>query len=101
MGVFGKEGTPCGFCPLYIFEEHEAGGIIHTRDGRPICARCRILNGKMGKTILADKQKREDDLKAVEQKLQRQANAEANIIAEKTQTATGTKRKLARKSKRK
>ncbi len=93
FGKLGKDGTPCGYCPLYIFEEHEAGGIIRVREGKPICARCRILNGAMGSKIVGDKAKRDAQLKEAEERVQEKANAEARVIAEETQTATGTKRK--------
>lgn len=97
LGAFGNEGVPCGFCPLYIFPEHEAGGIIHTKDGKAICARDRILQGVMGKVIVADKVKRDAQLAAIGERLQKEADANVLVVAEKTQTATGTKMKPRRK----
>lgn len=92
FGKLGGEGTPCGFCPLYIFEEHEAGGVIHYKDGKPACARCRILSGKMGATIAGDKSKRDDQIAAIEKDVQKKADAEALELAERTQRETQTKR---------
>lgn len=91
-GFRSTEGVPCGYCPIHIFVEHEAGGIIHTKNGKPICARCRVLNGKMGSIIAGDKGKRDADLKAMDNKLQREADEQARVIAEATQRSTGTKK---------
>lgn len=87
------EGTPCHFCPIHIFEEHESGSVIHYKNGNPICARCRILQGSSAARIVADKDKRDADIEAVNQKVQGEANADVLVVAEKTQTATKTKRK--------
>ena len=95
FGLVGSEGTPCGFCPLYIFAEHEADGVIHydQKTNMPICARCRILNGKMGAIITGDKAKADADRELAMKRVQDVADAEAIVIADKTQTATKTKRK--------
>lgn len=85
-------GIQCGFCSLHIFKEHEAGGIIHYKEGKPICARDRILQGKMGATIVGDKPKREAHLKQVEERIQKEADHQALVVADKTQTQTRTKR---------
>lgn len=92
FGKGGSEGTPCGYCPIHIFEEHEAGHAIHYRDGKAICARCRVLGGKMGGIIAGDKAKRDEDVNAMNEKVQKQADSEALVVAERTQRDTRTKR---------
>jgi len=93
LGTSTSEGIPCHHCPLHIFVEHEAGGIIHLdKDGFPICARCRILTGAMGSIIKNDKPKRDAQVKAANERVQKLADADALVIAERTQSATGTKR---------
>lgn len=87
-----ESGTPCYFCPIHIFLEHEAGGVLKYKDGHPICARCRVLNGKNSAIIIGDKAKRDEDVREMNEKVQQEADIEAVIIAERTQTATKTKR---------
>lgn len=88
-----EHGIPCGYCHLHIFKEHEANGEIHYLNGKPICARDRILRGKMGATIIADKGKRDADIARREQEAQKKADKNAIHVADITQTQTGTKRK--------
>lgn len=88
-----KTGIPCGFCRVHIFKEHEANGEIHYKDGKPICARDRILQGRMGATIIADKGKRDADIETRTKLAQKKADEKAIRVADITQTATGTKRK--------
>ncbi len=95
-GVLSKsegEGVPCHFCPIHIFIEHEAGNTIHYKDGYPICARCRVLNGKNSSIIIGDKTKRDADVSAMNEKVQRTADKDVLVVAEKTQRQTGTKRR--------
>lgn len=87
-------GIPCGFCRMHIFKEHEASGEIHYKDGKPICARDRILQGNMGATIKADKGKRDADIAQRTETAQKKANKKAVEVADITQTQTGTKRQI-------
>lgn len=89
-----KSGIQCAYCPLHIFKEHEAGGVIHySEENKPICARDRILRGRMGAIIKNDKSKRDAQLEGIEQRMQKEANQTAIRVADVSQTKTGTKRK--------
>jgi hypothetical protein len=89
----GDSGTPCHYCPIHIFEEHEAGNTIHFKNGNPICARCRVLQSPMSSIILGDKSKRDAQMAAINERVQKAANDDVLVIAEKTQSQTDTKRK--------
>lgn len=62
------KGTQCGFCPALIFKHNEAGGEIHYRDGKPICARDRVMLGASAAAIKADKPKFEREMSEREKK---------------------------------
>lgn len=89
-----KSGIPCGYCNVHIFKEHEAGGFIHySAEGKPICARDRILRGSMGAIIKDDKGKRDAQLAEIEKRAQARADEEAIRVAGISQELTDTKRK--------
>lgn len=81
----------CNYCPTLITKEQEAGGRLHYIDGRPACAKCRILRkSKVADTIKADKGNYEADLKKKEEIAQAQADAEIRGVAYDSQIATKT-----------
>lgn len=85
-------GVQCGFCPKVIFKQNEAGGrlFIAEKEGLPICARCRVLRGRMARVIRRDVDKYEKDKDRREKAIQQAANEKAAEIAKATQIATET-----------
>lgn len=64
----------------------EANGRLYLLQGKPICARCRILKGsKMRFRILYDKGNLKKDLILRESILQKQENKRINEVALKSQ----------------
>jgi len=45
-------GVECAFCDYVIFKQNEAGGRLYLHQGKPICARCRILKGSKYANII-------------------------------------------------
>lgn len=53
-----EKSIQCGHCPRAIFPSKEPKGQIFIKDGRPICAPCRVVKlGRFGDRIRADKGK--------------------------------------------
>lgn len=92
------KGTPCGYCPTVIYRHNEVNGRIQmSQEGKPACARCRIMklgNSKMAKRISKDKGKFEKDVEARNQLYQDNANKQAIEIALETQKAHPEVRKF-------
>lgn len=81
-----KQYVPCGYCPQKIYKDMEANGRLYLLQGKPICARCRILKGsKMRFRILYDKGNLKKDLILRESILQKQENKRINEVALKSQ----------------
>lgn len=82
-------GVRCGFCPTIIFQRNEAKGRLFMCDGKPICAKCRILKfSRMKNAILGDKNKMLKDLEDRNKVLQEKENERVKELAAKTQKAT-------------
>lgn len=82
-GIITKEtkevGTLCGYCPNVIHLHNEADGLLHIKNGKPICARCRILTrSKFAGQIKADVKK--FDRTVVERREDAQEAADLNVI---------------------
>jgi len=87
------EGTQCGYCPVIIYTDNEAGGKIHFLDSKPACARCRIIRGsKFAKIIKKDKKFFIRNKKKREKARQKIEDKKVNEFALKNQIATGTGR---------
>lgn len=86
-----KTGVRCGFCPFIIWKHNEARGRLFVKNGRPICARCRIMNGRYGKQIAQEVSKKADLDAILRNNIQQQkANDRAIDIAIASQKATNT-----------
>lgn len=55
---------PCGYCPKQILVEQEPHGRPIIRNGKPMCRKCAILNGRMGKMIRGRQREAEADVEA-------------------------------------
>lgn len=80
----------CGSCPLPIYRKNEAGNLIHFKDGKPICAKCRVLQGSMGSLIKSKAADFEEDKKKREVFMQERADKEAREFGFITQKETNT-----------
>jgi len=75
-------GTPCGYCPNVIHLHQESGGVLHTKNGKPMCARCRILTrSKFANKIRADKKLFEKDIVERREYEQEKADKSAQNVA--------------------
>ena len=65
----------CEFCPALIWKHKESKGRLFLHNGKPICARCRILKGsRLAKMIRGDRKEFERDQAAHEKVLQHKAD---------------------------
>lgn len=82
-------GVQCGFCPTIIFRHNEAKGRLFMLQGKPICAKCRILKfSKFSKQIRRDKKIFKKDMEFKERMVQDLANQKVEQLAKITQAAT-------------
>lgn len=92
------KATPCGYCPDGIWAHNEAGGKIHTVDGKPICAKCRIMkSSRYASRILNDKKKYKKDVEARKELQQRNENErmiDVAIASQKRHNVRSDKAKL-------
>ena len=87
-------GVQCGYCPKLIFKNQEAGGRLFLMNGRPACARCRIMKdhrmaSRIRDNILAYKK----DFDARTKREQESEDRKIREIALKSQKRTGTKKR--------
>lgn len=88
-----KKGTNCGYCPVIIFTDNEAGKKIHFINKKPACARCRILKGsRFIKQIKKDKKLFEIEQKRRNETKQKEADEKVKDFALKRQIETKTGR---------
>lgn len=86
-----RVGVRCGFCPVIIWRDNEANGRLFVKQGKPICACCRVMRGRYGRQIEKEvPRKRAEDSAVKENLLQRKANDHAIDIAMATQQSTKT-----------
>ncbi len=92
-GIFFPKlnGVQCSYCSAIIQKDNEAGKRLFLMDGRPACARCRILaTSKMSLRIKNDRALYEKDLKYKETIKQERSNSEVAKVAAHSQDSTGT-----------
>lgn len=77
------KGTKCGYCPMYIFTHNESGGKIFTLDSLPICVKCRIIKGHLGKKIKRDAKKAQKKKEKLEIEAENKRVVEFAIMTQK------------------
>ncbi len=88
-----NSGVHCFYCPAIIYKDREAAGRLFLMNGKPACARCRILaKSKVSSQIRRDSNLYKQDLQNKNEHSQQIANEKVIDIASKTQEATRTKK---------
>ena len=87
------KAVQCGYCPKMIYKHQEAGGRLWMMNGKPACARCRIMaHRSMAARIREDEPAYRADVAERNKREQAEANKQVEHIAAESQKRTRTKK---------